>query len=144
MTKRILIAVAGATLCCNALAGGLTTHDVRVALGTNSSASATLTARGFVEEIYTDAPGAGQTGTVAVSYQPLLSSMAAVNLATNIVTADTVWRPRVDGTGIDAAALTSDPPGRYLLYGETVTVSISDASTTGATWRVIIKTNEEN
>jgi hypothetical protein len=137
--------IAACLLCWSAHAGGITAHDLRASIDTNGNGTVTSTAiRGYVEEILIDVPGESQTGTVSVVANRAISTMDTLSLATNIVTADLVVRPAVDSTDIAGDALTSDPPRRPLLWGESVTFAVSSASTTGTTWRCIVKTNEEN
>ena len=77
------------------------------------------------------------TGTVTLAVtQP---SGNTITLATKGIAATTLFRPRLDGTDTAGAALTSDPPGRYLSYGDTWTLTVAAASVTGKTWRVWIK-----
>jgi len=113
---------------------------LEVAVGTNNNGSATANLNGYVEAVYVSSTGAGSTGTVAVSYAPLQGA-TAVNIATNAVTTEDVWRPGVDMTGVDGAALTGDPPVRYALAGELVTFAIT-ASDTGVTWTCVILIND--
>jgi hypothetical protein len=129
-----------------AFAAGPSTRLVPLVIGTNGTASATVTdVRGYVEEIAVVVPTGSPTGSVSVTAQSNISSLAALALATNAaVTANMLVRPVVDSTDATGGALTSDPPRRPLLWGESVLVSISAAAPTGATWRVVIKTNEEN
>ena len=139
----ILAAVAGSAL--SVFAAGPTAHDLQVSIGTNGTGTVTSTAiRGYVEEILVDVPGTSQTGTVSVTANRAISTIAALSLATNVVTVDFVVRPVVSATDGTGSALTSPAPRRPLLWGESVTFSVSAASTTGTTWRCIIKTNEEN
>ena len=63
----------------------------------------------------------------------------SVTLASKEIAATTLIRPRLDGTDTAGSALTSDPPGRYLSYGDTIAVAVSGANTTGLTWRVWVK-----
>lgn len=141
MQKAVAIMAAGLLVCATCHA-----EQIRfvVSYGTNGTArvvETNKTVKGWVEEIYVDAPAAGVTGSVTVAYSPVLSTMSAVNLLTNrLVTADMVVRPARDWTDIGGAALTSDDPGRYYLYGEAVTCSITNVSgSTGITWQVYLK-----
>jgi hypothetical protein len=93
---------------------------------------------GHVEEITASVNGGTVTGNVFVSYAPANGVSAAVNLATNAVIGSKTWRPAVDATDVLGADLTSDPPRRHYLYGETVTVIVT-GSPTGKTWRVDVK-----
>ena len=139
-----LVAVAA-----GAYAGGnVHTHRFIVTYGTNATAMVVVTNNGisgYVQEIYADSPTAAATGTVALYYTPLISTMADVNLYTNSsIGSDFVTRPRVDATDVPGAALTGDPPVRYLLDGEIVYCSISNnTQTTGTTWQVILKTADQ-
>ena len=119
--------------------------------GTNVAGGLTITNNsisGWIEEVYTDVPAAvstAVTGLVRVVYQPLISTMAEVPIYTNpVVLADVVARPRVDITTLGGAAVTADEPTRIVLAGETVLVTITNVSaTTGRTWRVILKYENE-
>ncbi len=126
-------------------AAGVTAHDLRVNIDTNGNGTVTSTAiRGYVEEILVDVPGVSQTGTVSVVATHAISTIAALSLATNVVTADYIVRPVVSATDGTGSALTSPAPSRPLLWGESVTFAVTAASTTGTTWRCIVKVNEEN
>jgi hypothetical protein len=143
MFARIFIATLLAPLA--VLAAGVTAHDLRCNIDTNGNGTVTSTViRGYVEEILVDVPGTSQTGTVSVTADPVISTIAAISLATNVVTADYIVRPVVSSTDGTGSALTSPAPKRPLLWGETVTFAVSAASTTGTTWRCIVKVNEEN
>jgi len=130
--------------CCPAWAGS---KRLEASYGTNGTCLLVVTnneIRGYVEEVLMDAPAAGVTGRVAVYVQPPIATMATINIATQAVSADVVIRPRVDATDIAGVALTSDPPQRYYLWGETVYMSVTNISvSTGITWTVIIKMSEE-
>lgn len=110
--------------------------------GTNATGSASTSAiAGYIDELVLVLPtGTAVTGTVAVTAaQPMGNS---VTLASKEIAATTLIRPRLDGTDTAGSALTSDPPGRYLSYGDTITVAVSGANTTGLTWRVWVKYDE--
>jgi hypothetical protein len=110
-----------------------------VATGTNTAGSATdTTISGYIEEIVLELPtGTAVTGTVVVTATPPIGS--AITLASKTIAATTLIRPRLDGTGTAGAALTNDPPWRYLSYGDTITAAVSSANRTGLTWRVRMK-----
>ena len=93
---------------------------------------------GYLDEVQVVVTDGASTGTVVVSYQPADSTAAAVNIATNSVSDEQLWRPRVDGTDVAAAALTGDPPSRRMLYGETISFVVS-GSPTNKTWRCRVK-----
>ena len=111
-------------------------ETMSIALGTNTSGSATLDVSGHLEAVYASVSDGASTGTVAVSYAPHIGS-TAVNLATNSVTDEKVWRPAVDATDVAGAALTGDTPRRFALAGETVTFAVS-GSPTGLTWKCVL------
>lgn len=112
---------------------------ISVATGTNTAGTATTTAiAGYIDEIVFKLPSGGSpTGTVTLAVtQPAGNS---ITLATKGISATTLFRTRLDGTDTAGAALTSDPPGRYLSYGDTFTLTVAAASVTGKTWTVYIK-----
>lgn len=110
--------------------------------GTNTTASATAAGiEGYIEAVYVSVSDAASTGEVTVAYAPLAGS-TAVNIATNAVTSEKVWRPRVDTTGVDGEALGSDSPVRFSLGGETVTFAVSD-SPTGLVWTCVLVVDED-
>jgi len=112
-----------------------------ITLGTNTSGSATIVVGGYLEAVYASVDDGASTGTVTVSYAPLIGN-ASVNLATNVVTDEKVWRPRVDVTGVDGSDLTSDDPQRFALAGETVTFAVS-GSPTGKVWKCVLVIDKE-
>jgi hypothetical protein len=137
--KRIL-SILGAAVLLAVCAYGKPQHEtITVTTGTNDTGTATLTTlSGYVDEIVLEIPaGTAVTGTVAVTASPPIGS--AVTLASKTIAATALIRPRLDGTDTAGSALTSDPPGRYLSYGDTITATVSSANTTGLTWRVWIK-----
>jgi hypothetical protein len=82
------------------------------------------------------------TGVVVVSVQPADVTASTYNLASATVTNMARFRTRVDGTDTAGPALTSDPPERYFLIGDTVKFVVTD-SATNKTWRCRIKTNDK-
>jgi len=115
-------------------------HYNEIALGTNTSGSATFNVRGYLDSIYVAVSDGASTGTVAVSYAPLVGG-TSVNIATNSVTDEKVWRPVVDRTDINGDALTSDEPAPYVFVGETITFAVS-SSPTNLTWKCLIVTKQ--
>ena len=106
-----------------AFAAGPTAHDLQVSIGTNGTGTVTSTAiRGYVEEILVDVPGTSQTGTVSVTANRAISTIAALSLATNVVTADYIVRPVVSATDGTGSAIT-------LKQGTTSTASTALAFT---------------
>jgi hypothetical protein len=118
-------------------------QTIEASTGTNDTGSATSTTiKGYIDEIALVLPtGSSVTGTVTVTaVQPMGNS---VTLAAKEITATTLIRPRLDGTGTDGSALTSDPPARYLSYGDTITVTVTSANTTGLVWKAWIKYDDK-
>lgn len=110
-----------------------------VSTGTNNTGSASTTSiAGYIDEIAFVLPsGTAVTGTVTVvATQPMGNT---VTLATKEIGATTLIRARLDGDSTAGAALTSDPPGRYLSYGDTITATVTGANTTGLVWKVWLK-----
>jgi len=97
--------------------------------------------RGYVDEIQVSVSDGVSTGTVALAYVPLDGITPAVNVATGEVIAAKVWRPRLDGTDIAGAALTSDPPARVMLAGESLRMIVT-GSPTSKVWTATIKLDE--
>jgi hypothetical protein len=127
-----------------ASAGGFNARTIDVPVNANTYGSTTVKdVSGYVEEILVDVPGTSQTGTVSVIATRSTASIAALSLATNVVTADYIVRPVVSSTDGTGGALTSPAPRRPLLWGETVTVVVTNASTTNVTWSVVIKTSDQ-
>ena len=107
-----------------------------------STGSATLgTIRGYVDEIVLACPS-GTTVSGTNILRVTQTTGAVVLLATNTVTATTVIRPSLDRTDTAGSALSSDPPDKYLSWGDTFTYTVTNASLTGQTWTVWIKTIE--
>ena len=106
--------------------------------GDNASSTSTVTSvSGYIDEIVLEAPSGVTTGVVTVvATQPLGNT---VTLASKTVSTDTLVRLRVDGTDSAGTALTNDPPGRYLSYGDSIEVKVAAADPTGLVWRVWIK-----
>ena len=110
-------------------------QPIYIATGAGTAGTQTVASvRMEVDAITVSVSDGTSTGAVVVSYSPLDTALASVNLATNSVTDEKTWRPRVDGTDVSGAALTSDAPGRYLLTGDTVSFVVT-GSPTGVTWR---------
>ena len=107
-----------------------------VAVGTNTSGSATMTVNGYIDTVYVAASDGNSTGTVAVTYAPQVGT-GTVSVATGSAEREKIWRPVTDRTAVDGTALTSDPPAPFLLVGETVTFAIS-SSPTGITWKCMM------
>lgn len=140
MRRRIAMAYCAGMIACavSASAEPALLQPLVIVLGNSSGGTQTLAnVHGYVDTVYVAASDGGATGLVSVSYAPIDGINAAVNVATSTVEGVKIWRPRVDGTDVAGAALTSDPPGRVALAGETVTFVVT-GSATGKTWRANI------
>ena len=78
--------------------------------------------------------------TVTIVAESPWSDMSDVTLysSTNVV-ADTVIRPRFDGTDAAGAALTSDPPWPYVLARDKIELQVHSAAATNMNIRLRIK-----
>lgn len=112
----------------------------QVTLGTNTSGSATMNIRGYVDTVYVSVSDGVSTGAVTLAYAPALGG-TAVNIATNSVVDEKVWRPVVDRTSVAGVDLTSDDPAPFVLVGETLTFSVS-GSPTGLVWKCLVVTED--
>ena len=138
--KRIASIIAGLVTCSMALAAEpIRSTVITVSQGTNLTGSAASTSvYGYIEEIaFTLPTGTTPTGVVAVVATQ--TSGATVTLMSKIISATGTYRPALDRTGTDGAALTNDPPTRYLTWGDSIAVNVTDASATGLVWKVYIK-----
>jgi len=143
MKKQATIAaiIAAAALAAHA---GFRYDVIEVSVNANTYGSTTIsTPYGYVEEVILTVPAASATGTVAVIANRVLSGVSALNLATNVVTAQLIARPSVDFTDATGGAITADPPRRPLLYGETVTMTVTNSSATNLIWRAVIKMSDQ-
>ena len=123
----IIIAVAG--MACAALAEPHS-REIAIPLGTATSSTQTLAnVVGHLIEIQVSVSDNTSTGNVYLAYVPIDGVTAAVNVATNVVTASAIFRPAVDSTDILGAALTNDPPHRYALAGESLRMIVSGSPT---------------
>jgi len=102
-------------------------------LSTNGTGSVTFeSVRGELDAIYVSS---ATTGTVTVAYTPRGGGVDAVNLATNVVEMQKVFRPVAQSTDVAGAGITSY--FRYWLAGEDVTFSVADGAS-NAVWKVVI------
>ena len=139
MRRRLMIMAVG-LLACACIAGPEANYR-EITLGTNTTGTATLGLSGYVEAVYVGVDDGESTGAVTIAYAPLVGS-TAINIATNIVTDELVWRPAVDMTDVLGAALTSDPPARFALAGETVTITVTGTKT-GLVWQCLIVVDDD-
>lgn len=138
MRKLFSIACAG-LLACACFAEQEPTRTVSCVMGAATSKTNTINnLRGYLDEIYVSCSDGSSTGTVYLAYVPLDGITPAVNVATGAVAAAKVWRPSVDRTDIAGSDLTSDPPGRVMLAGESLRLIIS-GSPTNKTWTATVK-----
>jgi len=141
MRKLTLILGAGLLVAACALADSAL-NRLWVEMGTATSKTNTSTrVQGFVEEVQVSVSDGNSTGYVFIAVQPKDAEATAYYIATNIVIASKLWRPRVDGTTIGSTVLTNDPPGRYFLFDDTVSLVVT-GSPASVTWNCRIKTSE--
>lgn len=139
MRKLLLSACAGLLACACFADQNPSTREISCAMGAASGKTNTINnLRGYLDEIYVSCSDGISTGSVFLAYIPLDGKTPAVNVATGTVAAAKVWRPRVDTTDISGADLTSDPPARVMLAGESMRLIIS-GSPTNKTWTATIK-----
>jgi len=117
---------------------GTRTVLVTTITNTTSGTNTINNLRGYVDEIHVSVSDGSSTGTVWLAYVPLDGITPAVNIATGVVTAAKVWRPRLDGTDIAGVALTSDAPDRVMLAGESLRLIVT-GSVTSRVWTATIK-----
>ena len=136
----ISIACAGLVACACYADQNPDTRTVLVTTITNTTSGTNTinNLRGYVDEIHVSVSDGLSTGTVWLAYVPVDGITPAVNIATGVVTAAKVWRPRLDGTDIAGAALTSDPPARVMLAGESLRMIVT-GSVTSRTWTATVK-----
>ena len=99
-----------------------------ITLGTNTTGTAEFAFSGYIDTVYVAVSDGTSTGTVTLAYAPSIGS-TAVNVATNNVTDEKIWRPVVDRTDINGAAITGDEPSRFIMVGETLTLTVSSSPT---------------
>lgn len=101
----------------------------------------TNTIRGYIEEIVFDVPAGSQTGDVSlVTVSDVTTEAARTIASTNSITADTVMRPRwKSDVNTGGGAQGTEYGERFLLVGESVVFSLTNALATNVTWKCIIK-----
>jgi len=115
------------------------TKMVAIVLGNATGGTNTLSGvRGYIEDVYVTCSDGVSTGDVKVAFIPLDGVSAAVDVGTNSVVGVKVFRPSIDRTDVNGAALTSDPPGRYLIDGDSIRLIVTD-SPTNKTWKAVIR-----
>lgn len=134
---RKLIAILAGLAMAAVVQANLLTANMPVVLGTGTAGTNGTTAiSGYLDEIILYAP---TSGAIHVTATPTYG--AAVSLGSVIATEAgyTLSRLRVDGTDYLGAALTGDPPGRYLSVADRITATVTNSAATGLTWRVFFK-----
>lgn len=136
--RKLAILVMLATLACVAVAEP-TDEPIYLAMGAATAGTQTISnIRGYVDTVYVAVSDGASTGTVLIAIVPLDTNVSAINIATSSVTASKAWYPVIDRTDTAGTALTSDPPSRYSLAGDSLRMIVS-GSPTGVTWRATIK-----
>ncbi len=140
MKRTGLTIAALVTMACAFAVASPRQNYMEIAASALTGGSATANINGHVEAVYVSVSDGVSTGTVTISYAPLLGS-TAVNVATNSVTDEKVWRPVVDVTDVAGVDLTSDEPARFAMAGELFTFAVTN-SATGVVWKCQIITDE--
>lgn len=119
-------------------------HVLYVTTSTTSStdrvAQTNASVRGEIESVTFDVPAGTQTGNVSLVTLSDISTEAAVTLAsTNAITADTLMRPRWLTCNYDGTIAGTVYDQRFLVSGESLVFSVTNALATNVTWRCIVK-----
>jgi len=139
MRKLFSIACAGLLACACFADDNPYPRTVSVVLDAETSKTNTINnLRGYLDEIRIFCSDVSSTGTVYVAYVPTDVSSTSINVATGVVEGVKTWRPSIDRTDIAGADLTSDPPGRVMLAGESLRMIVL-GSPTNKTWTATIK-----
>jgi len=140
--RKLLTVCACLLVAACAFAEGPAARSLVIALGNGTGGTNTTQAiSGYIEEVHVTCSDVLQTGSVFVAIVPADVTASAINIATNEVVGSKLWRPRVDATSLLGADLTSDPPVRYFVCGDTVRFTVTDSTATNKTWTCKIKTN---
>ena len=139
-----LIAIAVSLLCACVVFAKPQKRTITVTLGDHLVAGTNQTADiyGYIDEILVSCSDGSSTGVVVISAAPVAhtgNTLSAVTLATATVTDEKLFRPRVDGTTTAGADNTNDPPGKFMVYKETVTMLVTASESTNVNWRAVIK-----
>lgn len=144
MKRRFIILAAGLILPLAVLAGPrletikVTLTGAAVYAGTNTSSAIA----GYIEDMQVTCSDGASTGVVAIVVQPK-SSATAYNIATGTATASKLWRTSLDRTAVDGTALTSDPPSRVCLIGDTLSFQITASQASNVTWTLDLKMSDQ-
>ena len=140
--RKVWIVLAGLLVLTMSASAEFRSTAIDISLAGNTAGTNTASdVWGYVEDIYVLATDGSATGKVDLAAVPADSTISAYSIATNTVSNDKLFKPRVDGTDVGGTALTNDPPGRYCLFGETVRFVVRE-SVTNKTWRCRIKTSD--
>lgn len=138
--RRIATIIALLTLGCSlGVAADYKYFVLEATTGTNATALVTAsdaTINGYVFEVVFDCPSA-VTGNVSVVAESPVSTVADVTLAT--ATSDVTIRPLFDLTDTAGSAHSSGAGDYFHVAGETVTLSVTNASATNATFKAVVK-----
>ena len=140
MKKRL--AILAAILTAAVVTAAPRAETVSVATGAFTYGTNTLSiGSGYLEDLYITS---SNSASVAKVYVAVLrpGTGTADTIATNTVTGELLVRPVVDSTDGLGAALTSDPPRRMYLYGETVRLIVL-ASPANERWTARFKLVDE-
>lgn len=141
--RKLSIIIGAAVLITVCAFGSPRQYFMSVPTSTNTGATVTFGGDagvvGEVDTIYVTCTDNASAATVTVYRVSADTNVVDETMATATVTATKVFRPRVDATGTDGSALTSDPPVPFLLAAEQVKVKVEN-SPTGKVWRVTVKT----
>jgi hypothetical protein len=115
------------------------TKLISIVLGSATGGTNTLSGvRGYIEDVYVTCSDGVSTGDVKVAFIPLDGVSAAVEVATNNVAGVQVFKPSVDRTDVKGTALTSDPPARYMVDGDSIRLIVT-GSPTNKTWKAMLR-----
>ena len=135
---RKLIIMIGASLAACAVMAGPKDVPIYLAMGDATAKTQSVeNVTGYIDAIYVSCESGTATGIVAIAIVPKDGNTTAIDVATGTAIGSKVWRPRVDGTAVAGTDLSSDPPGRFVLVGDTLRLIVS-SSPTGETWRAAI------
>lgn len=114
--------------------------DVQLYVAMGDATAATQSVEnitGVIDAVYVSCGSGAATGVVALAIVPKDGNTSAISLATGTATGSKVWRPSIDRTSVAGSDLSSDPPGRFIVVGDTLRL-IVNPGTTGVTWRATI------
>ena len=120
-----------------------TTNNAQAAAATNEAQGT----RGYVDTVLIQAAASSTVNVSLVAYSAGLVPGLATVLYTNAACYSNVYiRPRFDGNSADGTALTSDPPGRHWLGGDTIILRVvggGGGASNSATYKAVINAPEK-